>query len=330
LLHSLSGGTGSGLGSKLLESMRDSYGSKKYIFTCSVAPFRDGELPLQHYNNLLCLSHLHEFADCVYLFRNDETFALVEKQYAEQSQEAKSTDTSVQFGAAPSKAVSVSVDDLNCQIMRSFYSSVAPVETNSKAQGFGLEQMEIKRLCCAYENLKMIEAVHLSEPVRGFYAKKMQNNAFLKEINKYLRKSQVISEPLSSSPRLSVYKAVNSVVILRGGEICDNVSHFYKNETELKKMLNCVAWNPYPVDYLTNRKSLVLSAKEAAKSSLTLVLNRNKCVDFLQDVRGRARMKFQANAYLHWYAKFGIEKAFFENAFNNIDFIIDSYTEMTA
>jgi len=178
MLHSLSGGTGSGLGSKLVESIRDTYSSKKYIFTCSVAPFRDGELPLQHYNNLLCLSHLHEFADCVYLFRNDETFALVEKQFTEQSQMGKSVDTSVQFGATPVKAVSVSVDDLNSQIMRSFYSSIAPVETNFKSQSFGLEQMEIKRLCCANDNLKMIEAVNLSEPVKGFYAKKMQNNAF--------------------------------------------------------------------------------------------------------------------------------------------------------
>ena len=79
VMHSLSGGTGSGCGSRLIEQLRDTYGYKKYIFTQSVAPFRDGELPLQHYNNLLCLSHLHEFVDCVCLYQNDDLMSIVEK-----------------------------------------------------------------------------------------------------------------------------------------------------------------------------------------------------------------------------------------------------------
>lgn len=60
LMHSLSGGTGSGCGSKMIERLREEFGGKKYMMTQSVAPFSGGELPLQHYNNLLCMSHLHE------------------------------------------------------------------------------------------------------------------------------------------------------------------------------------------------------------------------------------------------------------------------------
>lgn len=78
-MHSLSGGTGSGCGSKLLEELRNEFGAKKYIFTQSVAPFSSGELPLQHYNNLLCLSHLHEFSDAILLFQNDDVLELIEK-----------------------------------------------------------------------------------------------------------------------------------------------------------------------------------------------------------------------------------------------------------
>ena len=79
LMHSLSGGTGSGCGSKLIEQLRDDYGAKKYVFTQSVAPFSCGELPLQHYNNVLCLSHLHEFVDGICLFQNDDVFEMCEK-----------------------------------------------------------------------------------------------------------------------------------------------------------------------------------------------------------------------------------------------------------
>ena len=78
-MHSLSGGTGSGTGSKLIEELRNEFGAKKYLFTQSVAPFHAGELPLQHYNNLLCISHLHEFVDSVFLFQNDDILSILEK-----------------------------------------------------------------------------------------------------------------------------------------------------------------------------------------------------------------------------------------------------------
>ena len=53
--------------------------SKKYLFTQSVAPFSMGELPLQHYNNLLCISHLNEFVDSICLHQNDDILSIIEK-----------------------------------------------------------------------------------------------------------------------------------------------------------------------------------------------------------------------------------------------------------
>jgi hypothetical protein len=47
LFHSLAGGTGSGLGSRLIEDYRDAYSHKKYLFTVSVWPATSGETPLQ-------------------------------------------------------------------------------------------------------------------------------------------------------------------------------------------------------------------------------------------------------------------------------------------
>ena len=39
VMHSLSGGTGSGCGSRLIEQLREEYGYKKYIFTQSILQF---------------------------------------------------------------------------------------------------------------------------------------------------------------------------------------------------------------------------------------------------------------------------------------------------
>ncbi len=58
LLHSLCGGTGSGLGSRLAEEIRDELGGGSYLISGTVLPFSIGELPLQNYNAALCLTRV--------------------------------------------------------------------------------------------------------------------------------------------------------------------------------------------------------------------------------------------------------------------------------
>lgn len=65
LLHSIAGGTGSGLGSYLLERMNDRY-PKKLIQTYSVFPDTAGDnVVVNPYNSLLAMRRLTENADSV-------------------------------------------------------------------------------------------------------------------------------------------------------------------------------------------------------------------------------------------------------------------------
>ena len=65
LLHSIAGGTGSGLGSCLLERMNDRY-PKKLIQTYSVFPDTTAEdVVVYPYNSLLAMRKLTEHADSV-------------------------------------------------------------------------------------------------------------------------------------------------------------------------------------------------------------------------------------------------------------------------
>lgn len=59
LCHSLAGGTGSGLGTRLSEELRERFGVR-LLLNCSVSPHRHGESPMQAYNATLCLAHLLE------------------------------------------------------------------------------------------------------------------------------------------------------------------------------------------------------------------------------------------------------------------------------
>lgn len=70
LLHSIAGGTGSGLGSFLLERLNDRY-PKKLLQTYSVFPDSSaGDVVVQPYNSLLTLKRLANHADSVIVLDN--------------------------------------------------------------------------------------------------------------------------------------------------------------------------------------------------------------------------------------------------------------------
>lgn len=69
MLHSIAGGTGSGLGSFFLETLNDRY-PKKLIQTYSVFPnnIETSDVVVQPYNSILSLKRLTENADSVVIF----------------------------------------------------------------------------------------------------------------------------------------------------------------------------------------------------------------------------------------------------------------------
>ncbi|XP_029187848.2 uncharacterized protein LOC114955200 isoform X2 [Acropora millepora] len=71
VVHSLAGGTGSGLGSHVVEAIRDTY-PLGHVMSAAVSPHASGDSPLQHYNSLLSLASLQRHADGVLLFNNDD------------------------------------------------------------------------------------------------------------------------------------------------------------------------------------------------------------------------------------------------------------------
>ncbi|CDO93261.1 unnamed protein product [Kluyveromyces dobzhanskii CBS 2104] len=70
LIHSVAGGTGSGLGSNLLELLADSH-HKKLVTTYSVFPSDESEVVVQPYNTMLTLRRLIEDSDASVVFDNN-------------------------------------------------------------------------------------------------------------------------------------------------------------------------------------------------------------------------------------------------------------------
>ena len=68
-IHSLAGGTGSGLGSKLSIWLHDNFGSKKLSTSVVVSPQKEGDICVQSFNSVLTLGNLE--SDVVLNLEND-------------------------------------------------------------------------------------------------------------------------------------------------------------------------------------------------------------------------------------------------------------------
>jgi hypothetical protein len=156
IFHSLCGGTGAGLGSRIMEEMRDealilkskrSHGlmHSKYaraltlrlsaklaaspLVSTTVLPFSVGELPLQHYNATLCLSRvLKEPAACL-LFSNNNLLSLCAKRNA-----AKPGSTSA-VRPADAAAATVKTKQINDYIGLALASVLRPCVFSRHAKG---------------------------------------------------------------------------------------------------------------------------------------------------------------------------------------------------
>jgi tubulin delta len=67
---SVAGGTGSGVGTRLTEGMRD-YFPHSIITNQVIWPYSSGEVIVQNYNAMLSLAHLHQYSDAITLIEND-------------------------------------------------------------------------------------------------------------------------------------------------------------------------------------------------------------------------------------------------------------------
>eukprot|EP00455_Lapot_gusevi_P042613 TRINITY_DN5074_c0_g1_i1.p1 TRINITY_DN5074_c0_g1~~TRINITY_DN5074_c0_g1_i1.p1 ORF type:complete len:449 (+),score=105.99 TRINITY_DN5074_c0_g1_i1:32-1348(+) len=132
ILHSLGGGTGSGLGTYLLELLHDHY-PHIYRFVTAVFPSADDDVITSPYNSVLSLRQLMEFADCVLPMDNQaliDISSLTQKLYTPPSSSSSSSTSMAVSSATTAAAISGAPAAMANLIGRS--GSVAPTESKDK------------------------------------------------------------------------------------------------------------------------------------------------------------------------------------------------------
>ncbi|KAJ8020015.1 Tubulin delta chain [Holothuria leucospilota] len=293
LMQSLAGGTGSGLGSHLIEKLRDEFGLA-YILSVAVSPFSSGESPLQYYNTILTTSWLQRYCDGILLFQNNDIL--------------QSLINIASANLKSSSFVSVSMNDLNQKIAYSLASLIQPIDALNPTNGILSEQepWELLRSVCPMPACKFMSIHHTVQS-------KLSWERITKSLLHSMRKYSASGEPFSS---------ISSLVVVRGDSHNTFPASIPAIEKAILSSCHCVPWNPFPVDFWQGTKHFHLKPSEA---SVTLCSNSTSVAELLQTSLDKAKAMFMAKGYLHWYARYGCTEEVFEDAFEVNQSVIDNY-----
>lgn len=300
ILHSLCGGTGSGLGSHLCQEIRDNY-PVGHILSVSVAPHETGDTPLQHYNSLLCLSYLQRYCDGVLLFPNDDVMRRV-ASIAE-----KKT-----FSSSGLQPV-VSLSAMNTHIASCLAGLLYPVYSlkTTSMVSMGLEPWELIRSLCPMPSMKFL---HTAQVCR-------RGTAFWDKVT-----SSVVQTVPRANPQGQLHHSLSVLAVARNSQ---DYSFLLSRDSvlmKLKQSYRCVSWNPFPIQCWTDPQNIL--DPSCHSHSLTVCANHSSAADLVSSIVGKARTMYEAGAYLHWYRRYGCGDEDFQAAFNTLDCVVDEYNSL--
>ncbi|KAH0627678.1 hypothetical protein JD844_003774 [Phrynosoma platyrhinos] len=288
IFHSLSGGTGAGLSSRLCETIREEYPLGR-ILSVSVVPHQSGESSLQHYNSLLCLSWLQRYADGVLLFHNDEVLkrvaALQEKEMAEASRQ-------------------VSFASMNTYITSCLAGLLHPLRifTTQSGISMGMEPWELLRSVCPIPALKFLHTAQSS--TRESYLVVLATCSA----------EAVLAAVLLQGKSPAQHRSTALLAVARGPQ---EDSFILNHALMLRKLKQAYR---YPLSSL--------APPDHHRHTLTICANHSSSADFLQRVEQRAKVMYKSGAFLHWYQRHGCEGEEFGEAFETVRSVVKEYSHL--
>lgn len=329
LFMSLAGGTGSGVGSALAELLRQEY-PKAYLSTVVVAPFRNGDTPVQHYNFCLALSACQDVADCIIMKDNDHLLFRAQEVHGKQ---AKEPTTSENMAA------------LNALIVRDladFMLSDARRRLTGHSHPFN--PMELVRRVCPLPSAKVIDITSISNAptsanrtgggspeaviedlVRRYgytygYHERTKTTAtaryaehidllavlHLKELTR--QNMEVSSSPSYGSSASRASRSTGSSLKLQG---------------YLKKFCRSVPWNPQAL-----QSELRPSSASTDEPVITVASNGSGVLPVISHALERAETMLDHRAYLHWYERNGCAIEDIEEALEHCTSILRTYDDL--
>ena len=317
-MHSLAGGTGSGLGTGVSEEIADTLGNLARL-NIVIAPYHFGEVVVQNYNALLSLSRVSEASHGVLVFENEAAHAL--------SRDMRGVDQP-------------RIKDLNDTIAGSIVPLLLPKVVGRRGGTRGRRPAvrlrdDLAHLTChpSYKFLeakitpctpkKSVDFTFDSWPSVLNTLYRMQVTGAITERGLARRFDSIIAS--GGCP----VKAVASVLTLHGAEARESASNLAHESPFCQSEHGDDTVQPYSrmvhptgtsvrVDYSDHKAN-------GYEHSGALFSNSQAILPILQRVNAKAVELFKAGAYLHQYEAHGVTRDDFRESFLQVGQVIQDY-----
>lgn len=299
VLQSVAGGTGSGVGTHVTKYLRDSFGSSS-IFNAAVWPYESGEVIVQNYNAVLTLAELTQSSDGIILFENSQLHQMCGRLL---------------------NIKRPSFMDLNRAVARHLVSTLLPSQSDRHVTMCGLDGIA-STLCChpGYRLLNMRAIPQVPEKSKVFTSRTW--SGLLKHLNQMLIADSVLEEGINWKIQLQsrgLNKSIANILTIRGkGSIEANTNAFRKREL----------YAPWAYDSLSVRRCKRVFAGH--EKSAALLSNSQSIIPPLERSLRKAWEMFNSRAYVHQYARHGVEEGEFAASLLRVEQVLRAYRDLSS
>ncbi|KAH9515143.1 Tubulin delta chain [Bulinus truncatus] len=303
---SLAGGTGSGVGAFVTQSLRDEY-PFSFIVNQVVWPYSTGEIIVQNYNAILTLSHLYETADALLVMENDSLHKIC---------------------AQLLNIKNISFRDINKVIAHKVTSVLQPVlDLQSTKSSFELGHLvECLAPHPQHKLLTVKNIPQMSDIAKEFST--YQWPSLLKNLRQMLIADSPMEEGINwdikpatrtLSGNTCFNRSLATLLILRGRETLSTETQIFSDPNIY------TPWMPAGLASCVLRQPRLFCDYEKAA---TLVSNSCASVKPLNKIMDKAWNMFASRAYVHQYLKHGLTEEDFLDSFVTLENVIESYIKL--
>ncbi len=299
--HSLGGGTGSGLGSLLLEQFSNDYGKKaKLEFAVYPAPQVTTSV-VEPYNTVLTTHTTLENADCTFMVDNEAIYDMCRKNLG---------------------IVRPSFDNLNSLIAQVISSVTASLRFDGS---LNVDLNEFQT------NLVPYPRIHF--PLVS-YAPVLSKSRATHESNSVSEITAACFEPgnqmVKCDPRLGKYMA--TCLLYRGDVVNRDVSNAVTN-IKSKKTVQLVDWCPtgFKIGICYQKPTQPPNSEMAdVNRAVCMLSNTTAIADAWQKIDRKFDLMYKKRAFVHWYVSEGMEEGEFAEAREDLAALERDYVELGA
>ncbi|XP_053703017.1 tubulin epsilon chain [Synchiropus splendidus] len=308
LVHSMGGGTGSGLGTKVLSLLEEEFPDVCRIVT-SIYPSVEDDVITSPYNSVLAMRELTDHADCVLPVENQSLVEIVNKiQHMSTSGKpslAIKKDSTIISSHGGAEKPFDAMNNIVANLLLSITSSARfDGSLNMDLNEIAMNLVPFPRLHYLVSSLTPLYTL-ADVGVLTRSLDQMFSDAFSKD-----------HQLIRADPKRSLYLAC--ALMVRGNV---HVSDLCRNIERLRPSLPFVSWNQ------EGWKTGLCSVPPVGHSHSLLALANNTCVKptFIE-LRERFSRLYRKKAHLHHYLHVdGMDQSYFSEAMESLTALIDEY-----